>query len=200
MDVFTAIETRRAVKSFDADHQMSPEDEKKILDAAILSPTAFNIQHWRFVIVRNPDMRAKLREAAWGQAQVTDSSLLIVLCADKSAWKKTPSRYWRHANKEVQDYLIPAIEQYYTSKDRVQQDECMRSCGIVAQTIMLSAKALGYDSCPMDGFDFDKAAELVNLPEDHVISMFIAIGKATDPAHPRGGQLALDELIIEDSF
>ena len=58
----------------------------------------------------------------------------------------------------------------------------MRSCGIAAQTLMLVAKAMGYGSCPMDGFDFDTVAELINLPEDHVITMFVVIGKATQEA------------------
>jgi len=76
----------------------------------------------------------------------------------------------------------------------------MRSCGFAAQTLMLAAKGMGYDSCPMDGFDFEKVAELVNLPDDHVISMFVAIGKATEPANPRGGQLPLSEIVLKDRF
>ena len=76
----------------------------------------------------------------------------------------------------------------------------MRSCGMAAQTLMLSAKALSYDSCPMDGFDFDKVGQLIQLPEDHVISLFVAIGKALEPAQPRGGQLAMPEVVITDRF
>ena len=76
----------------------------------------------------------------------------------------------------------------------------MRSCGIAAQTLMLSAKALGYDSCPMDGFDFDKVGQLINLPSDHVIAMFVAIGKQEKPARERGGQLNLEEVVIKNSF
>ena len=53
---------------------------------------------------------------------------------------------------------MPAIDQYYRGKDQVQRDEAMRSCGIAAQTLMLAAKSMGYDSCPMDGFDFDEVA------------------------------------------
>ena len=76
----------------------------------------------------------------------------------------------------------------------------MRSSGIAAQTLMLAAKGMGYDSCPMDGFDFEKVAEIINLPEDHVIAMFVAIGKATSPANPRGGQLPLDDIVIKNRF
>jgi len=96
--------------------------------------------------------------------------------------------------------MLPAIDAYYRGRDQVQRDEAMRSCGIVAQTLMLAAKSMGYDSCPMDGFDFDKVAELIHLPDDHVIAMFVTIGKGTQEAWPRGGQLDLDEVVIENRF
>ena len=97
-------------------------------------------------------------------------------------------------------FLLPAIDNYYWELEQVQRNEGMRSCGMVAQTLMLAAKAMGYDSCPMDGFDFEAVGKLINLPEDHVIAMFVAIGKALSPAHPRGGQLALSEVIIQNQF
>ncbi len=65
---------------------------------------------------------------------------------------------------------------------------------------MLAAKAMGYDSCPMDGFDFDRVADLIALPDDHAIAMFVTIGKATQDALPRGGQLAMEEIVIGDRF
>jgi nitroreductase len=76
----------------------------------------------------------------------------------------------------------------------------MRSCGIAAQTIMLGAKAMGLDSCPMDGFDFDAVGKIVNLPQDHVITMMVVVGKAVQPARPRGGQLSADEVMVIDRF
>jgi nitroreductase len=76
----------------------------------------------------------------------------------------------------------------------------MRSCGIAGQTIMLAAKAMGYDSCPMIGFDPIQVSELINLPEDHVIGFMISVGKATEPARPRGGQLPLEEVVIQNKF
>jgi len=76
----------------------------------------------------------------------------------------------------------------------------MRSCGIAAQTIMLAAKSMGYDSNPMIGFDPDKVAEIIKLPKDHVISMLMVIGKQTQPAMPRGGQLPLDKVLFIDKF
>jgi nitroreductase len=200
MKTVDAIRSRRAVKHYDANHDMTEEEVNELLSLAVLSPTAFNIQNWRFVVVTDPALRKQIREVAWDQAQVTDTSLFIVLCADLKSWEKQPDRYWVNAPQEVQEFMIPAIDDYYRGKDQVQRDEAMRSCGIVAQTLMLAAKSMGYDSCPMDGFDFDKVADLIHLPEDHVIAMFVAIGKGTKEAWPRPGQLGLDEVVIKNSF
>ncbi len=200
MDTCTAIQTRRSVKHFDPQHRMTDAEIEQLMSLAALSPTAFNIQNWRFLLVRDPELRQKIRAVSWDQAQVTDASLLVVLCADLKAWEKDPARYWRHAPTEVRDFLVPAIDNYYRGREQVQRDEAMRSCGIAAQTLMLAAKAMGYDSCPMDGFDFDAVGKLIKLPADHVIALFVAIGKATQDARPRGGQLPLDEVVLTDHF
>lgn len=200
MKTIESIRSRRSVKHFDANHKMTATEVNEILSLATLSPTAFNIQNWRFVVVDDADLRKQIREVSWGQAQVTDTSLFIVLCADLKAWEKEPGRYWANAPEEVQEFMLPAIDNYYRGKDQVQRDEAMRSCGIAAQTLMLAAKALGYDSCPMDGFDFDKVAQLIHLPEDHVIAMFVAIGKGTKEAWPRPGQLGLNDVVIKNTF
>ncbi|MBU1700284.1 MAG: nitroreductase family protein [Candidatus Eisenbacteria bacterium] len=200
MDTLTAIEARRAVKHYDPDFEMPEEDVNTLMSKALRSPTAFNIQNWRFVLVRDPELRRQVRAAAWGQAQVTDASLLVVLCADLKSWEKDPARYWKNAPQQVQDFVVPSIIQYYKDRDQVQRDEAMRSCGIAAQTLMLAAKAMGYDSCPMDGFDFDTVAKLIHLPEDHVIAMFVVIGKATQEARSRGGQLPMSDVVLTDRF
>ena len=79
MDTFEAITQRRAVKHFDPNHQMSQAEIDQLFSLAILSPTAFNIQNWRFVLVQNPELRSSIRSVSWNQAQVTDASLLVIL-------------------------------------------------------------------------------------------------------------------------
>lgn len=200
MQTFEAITSRRAVKQFDPEHVLTADEERELLSLAVLSPTAFNIQNWRFVVVKDKALREQIRAAAWDQAQVTDSSLLVIMCADLKAWGKEPERYWANTDQGTRDILLPAIDNYYRGKEQTQRDEAMRSCGMAAQTLMLTAKSMGYDSCPMDGFDFGAVGKLIKLPEDHVISMFVAIGKATKEAHPRGGQLPLTDVVITDTF
>jgi len=75
MNTIDAIQARRAIKHFDADHNMSDADREQILSLAMLSPTTFNIQHWRFVVVDDVALRQQLKGAAMGQAQVTGALL-----------------------------------------------------------------------------------------------------------------------------
>lgn len=200
MHVNEAIETRRSVKAYDPHHKISQQEVDQLMQLAMLSPTAFNIQHWRFVLVTDPVLRHQIRAVSWNQAQVEEASLLIVLVADVNAWQKAPERYWQNAPKAAADMLVPAIKNYYTGNETAQRDEAMRSCGMAAMTIMLAAKGMGYDTCPMDGFDFDAVAKLINLPSDHIPTMFISVGKALKPAMPRGGQLTMDEVVIHNTF
>lgn len=200
MKVSTAINSRRAIKWFDSNHQMNEEEIDQLMSLALLSPTSFNIQNWRFLLVKEPELRRQLRAVSWDQAQVTDASLLVVLTADLKSWEKEPTRYWKNAPLPVQEFILPAIEQYYKGYEQVQRDEAMRSCGIAAMTLMLAAQEMGYDSCPMVGFDFEKVGKIINLPSDHIIAMYVAIGKGTKDAWARGGSLAVDEVIITDRF
>ncbi len=200
MDTFDAIKERRSVKHYDVNHKLTDDEIDQLMSLAVLSPTSFNMQNWRFVTVKDTETRKQIRAAAWNQAQVTDSSLLLVVCANLKSWKDNPAQYWINAPKEAQDFLVSAMGPFYEGKNQLQRDEAMRSCGIAAQTIMLAAKSMGYDSNPMIGFDPDKVAEIIKLPENHVISMLIAIGKQVKPAMPRGGQLPLEKIVFTDKF
>jgi nitroreductase len=200
MRVSEAVEARRSVKAFDPNHAMSKAEIDRLMTLAMLSPTAFNIQNWRFLLATDPELRKRIRAASWDQAQVTDASLLVILTADLKAWEKDPNRYWRLADEGRRTYVVNAMDGYYRGREQVQRDEAMRSCGMAAQTLMLAAKDLGYDTCPMDGFDFDAVGKLIDLPADHAIVMFVVVGKAVNPAYPRGGQLSKDEVVIYNSF
>ncbi len=199
MNIFEAIQNRRAIKQYDPNHQMSEEEIQKLLSLAMESPTAFNIQNWRFVLVRDPAIRKEIRAAAWDQAQITDASLLIVMCANLSSWKE-PQRYWKNAPQPVQDFIIPAVIDYYQGKPQVIRDEAMRSCGLAGQTIMLAAQAMGLDSCPIDGFDYEAVGKIIQLSEDHLISFIIAVGKKTKEAWPKPGQIDYKEAVVIDQF
>lgn len=197
MQIEEAIQTRRAVKAYDSSFQLSREEKDELLQ---LAPSAFNLQHVRFVEVSDPALRAQIREVGWNQAQMTDASMLVVVCAQVDSWEKNVRRVWEGTPPEVQDYMAGAIDNYYRDKPQVQRDEAMRSCGLMAQTLMLAARGKGLDSCPMDGFDFDAVGKLINLPDNHVIAMMVAVGKRVVEPKPRVGKLPFDEVIIRDRF
>jgi nitroreductase len=200
MDALQAIQERRSVKSYDPQHVMPQADIDQLMDLLLLTPTSFNIQNWRFIIVQNPELRAKIKAASWGQAQVSEASMLLIICADLHAHARQPERYWANAPENVQNMLVPMIGKFYEGNEALQRDEAMRSTGLAGQTAMIAAKAMGYDSCPMVGFDPNKVAELIQLPEHHVIGMMLTIGKALKPAQPRGGQLPKSEVVFVDTF
>jgi len=201
MNTLDAIYQRRAVKGYDPNYKITPEEEQKLLEATIQAPTSFNIQHWRFVILRDPELRQKIRkEFGNDQAQMTDASLLILFTADMKAWQKEPHRYWQNAPKEVADLLVNWMGPFHEGREWLQRDEAQRSIGMAMQTLMLTAKAMGYDSCPMIGFDIDQVAQLINLPEDYVMGPMVAIGKKVKEPWPKPGQLPLSDLVIENKF
>ncbi|CUI08144.1 Oxygen-insensitive NAD(P)H nitroreductase / Dihydropteridine reductase [Janthinobacterium sp. CG23_2] len=166
----------------------------------MLSPTPGNTQPWRFVVVRDPVLRQEIRAAASGQTQVTDASLLIILTADLTAWRTDPERYARTTGPEMSKVLAKSMTDFYEGREWLQRDDAMKSTGLTAMTLMLAAKELGYESCPMGGFDIDAVGALINLPENHVVSMFVTIGKPLSDAYPRGGQLAIEEVLVRDRF
>ncbi|MDB4138095.1 nitroreductase family protein [Methylophilaceae bacterium] len=200
MELKDTIKLRRSHKAFDPTHELTRSEIDQLMNLAILSPTAFNIQHWRFRLVTDKLLREEIKKVSWDQSQVTDASLLIVLTGDLMAWNKNPDRYWKNAPVNVRENLVLAISSYYKDKPEAQRDEVMRSCGMAAMNLMLVAKDLGYDSCPMDGFDFDAVAKLLNLPNDHIPTMFIAIGKSIQEPWPRPGQLPIEQVVQYNKF
>lgn len=201
MNTIDAIYKRRSVKQYDPDYRLTREEEKKLLEATIQAPTSFNIQHWRLVLLKDPELRATIRKDFGNdQAQITDASLLVLFTADVQAWRKSPERYWVNAPKEVADMIVAWMGPFHEGREWLQRDEAQRSIGMAMQTLMLAATDLGYESCPMIGFDVDKVAELIKLPKDHVMGPLVAIGKGTKEPWPKPGQLTLDEIVVEDSF
>ena len=200
MDTFEAIKTRRAIKKFDSTHKMSADDVKSLMELTILSPTSYNQQNWRFVTITDQTIKEKISIAARGQAQPKDGSLIIVLCGNTNAWNQDPKRYWKNNTPEKQELVMNNLAKKYTDNPQNRRDEVFRSCGFAAQTIMLAARSMGLDSCPMMGFEYDQLAEIINLPSDHVISMMVVVGKRAEDAAPRGGQLDLNEVVFENSF
>lgn len=201
MNVETAIRTRTAIRTFDSTHVISPVDQRALLELAMLAPSAWNIQHWRFVVVNDIELRTKLQSAAANQAQVCDAAMLVAIVVDLKAWENEPARYFDTSPVEVAEVLGAKIRDFYQGNDVLARDDAMRSCGLAAQTLMLAATQMGLATGPMDMFDEHQVAKLLNLPQHHVPAMFVAIGRAR-PEHeiPRAGRLPYDEVVIQNRF
>ena len=199
MHTLEAIKKRRAVNHFDSTHRMTKRQIRELMAYVLLSPTSFNIQNWRFVVITDPVLRKKIRLVSWGQSQMTDASFLVIFCADLNAWKSA-ERCWRNAPLKVRRNMVATIKMIYSRNKQLQRDEAIRSCGIAAQTLMLGAKAMGYDTCPMVGFDVKKVGKLIKLPKNHIVSMIIAVGKKIRDPWPRPGQLPLKEVCFTNQF
>lgn len=197
--VSEALQQRRSIRWFDPQHRMSEEEFTHLMEHVVLSPTANNIQNWRFVRVTDAALRAEIRKVAWDQVQVTDASELLIFCYNEKAWQESPERYWRNVPPEVSEYVLGNFAPYFTQPG-IEREEGLRSCGMAAMSTMLLAKEMGYDSCPMGGFDFDAVAGIIGLPANHRPAMMVAIGKKTKEAWPRAGQLALSEVLSENRF
>ena len=200
MNVSEAIEARRSVKHYDTDHVMPETDLAELIRLTKLAPSSFNMQNYRILVVRDPEIRQQIRAAAWDQPQVADASVLFIMCADLTSHLADPADYWSHAPEEVQNILGPMIKPFYEGNDTLIRDEAMRSAALAGMTLMLAAKDMGYDSCPMIGFDAAKVAELINLPENYAIGFMIPVGKQSQPGWERGDRLPDEKVVSYDRF
>jgi nitroreductase len=195
MNLTKAIETRRSIKHYNPEHVMPAEDLAELIRLTKLAPSSFNMQNYRLLVIRDPELRQQIRAAAWDQAQVTDASVLFILCADLNAHNEDASTYWSHAPQEVNELMASMIKPFYEGKDQLIRDEGMRSSALAGMTLMLAAKELGYDSCPMIGFDSEAVAKLINLPDNYALSFMLPVGKQAQPAWDRGARLS-DEIVV----
>ena len=122
MNVTEAIESRRSVKHYDPEHVMPEEDLAELIRLVKLAPSSFNMQNYRLLVIRDPELRKEIRAAAWDQAQVTDASVLFIICADLDSHNEDPAVYWSHAPQEVQDILGPMIKPFYEGKEQLIRD------------------------------------------------------------------------------
>lgn len=198
MSLMDLIRNRRAIKAFDADHRLSDDELRRLLTAAALAPSSFNMQNRHFVCVIDPEVKSKLSAASWGQEHVRDGSVVIILTGNRNAYKNK-DRYLRNAPAPVREIFAPMIDDMYGENDAIARDEDCRSVGLSAMNLMLMATEMGYQSCPLIGFDPAQVSEIIQLPEDHAPLMLVVVGKGTKGAWDRLGVLDFEE-VVSDKF
>lgn len=200
MNTIENIENRRSIKHYDAAHVMPEADLAELIRVTKLAPTSFNMQNYRLLVVRDPDIRKQLRAAAWDQAQLTEASVVFLMCSDLEAHSADPALYWGHAPQEVLEMVSGVLKPFYEGNEQLIRDEGIRSSSFAGMTLMLAARELGYDTCPMVGYDANKVAEIVNLPENMLLNFIITVGKGSKPAWERGPRLPDEKVVAYDRF
>ena len=199
MTVTEALQKRRAVKDYDPDFVIPAADIKDLFSKTLLTPSSFNLQHWRFAAVVDPAIKTRLCEAAWGQRHIREASLVVVLAGNLEA-AEDAAGIWDHTPAEVKSKLVPQIEGFYRENARLKRDEAVRSASLAAMTLMLAATEMGYATCPMIGFDAEKVAEIVRMPGNWIPVMMITVGRAIRDPRPKRGQLPVEEVVFWNTF
>ena len=196
---------RRAVKVFDTGKKVSEEDLMTILEAGRLAPSSYGIEAWKFLVVENPETRAKLKEAAYGQAQVAEASHLVVICRRTDTENIPQELIARTAAAQGKapaelDGFLQAVTGAVTGRP----EGPVRDGWIAAQTyiplgmMMAAASMLGVDNAGMEGFDRAKVDEILGLSGKHLASVaFLVLGYRGDDAWSKGPKVrrTIDEVV-----
>ena len=195
------VSERRSIKKYDQAVKISKEEMTKILALATSAPSSENMQPWRFLVIESPEAKAKLAPLArFNQTQVETSSAVIAVFGDLNNFEKFEEIYGTAVEKgymplEVKERIHTSYSGYFETISREQmKDVVLVDGGLVSMQIMLAARAYGYDTNPIGGFEKDKIAEAFGLDKERYIPvMLISIGKAADTGHP-SVRLPIDQV------
>jgi nitroreductase len=203
-EIISALEVRYAVKVFDPAKKVSDDDIATILESGRLSPSSFGFEPWKFFVVTNPDVRAKLRAVGYDQTKITDASHLIVIAyrtdpdalvdelitraaAAQGKEKSELAGFEKMAAGAINGMQGEAGEQWFKAQTYI-------PLGIMIETAAL----LGIDTCPMEGFDAEQVNAILGLKEKNLrVATMLAVGyRGNDPyaASPKVRR-AHDEVI-----
>ena len=173
---------RYATKQFDSNHKISAADWATIEDALTLSPSSGGLQPWKFIVVTDPAVRAKLSPAAWGQKQITDASHLVVF-ASKNNFSEADVDEFLKRISVVRGAPVEALAPFremlvggiVKSLDEAARNSWARNQAYIALgNLLTSAALLGIDACPMEGFDRGQFDEILGLRAKGYASAVIA--------------------------
>ena len=198
------VRARRATPAFSSD-PIDDQDLKKILRAGLEAPSSYNMQPWRFVVVRDPEQRKRLRLAAMNQEQVEQAPVVIVACGDTKGWKE-----------DLEDVIRIGRNRGFTSEAQIERKRrnvtqdlgsqpnmamwVTKQTMIAATTMMWMAETLGYDTGPMEGFHEDEVREVLGIPRHVRVIFLLAIGrlKGKDGQYP--GRLSASRTVFADRY
>jgi nitroreductase len=185
-----AVKERRATPSFE-DVPIHTADLEKIIRAGLEAPSGYNLQPWRFVVVRDAEQKKKLRAAAFGQPKVEQASAVIVACGDPQAWKDGDLEEMLRISAEhgfndpaEQERIRAAVTGFLGSSPGEAGGVkptfdlwANRHTMIALTTMMWAAETMGYDTGPMEGFMEDQVKALLKIPERVRVVAMLAVGR-----------------------
>lgn len=208
----SVLETRRATPSFE-DVPIHSADLEKILRAGLAAPSGYNLQPWRFVVVRDREQKKRLRAAAFNQPKVEQASVVIVACGDASAWKHGDLDEMLRISKQhgFTDEQNEKVRQSVTGLFGGEPGNAgglrptfdlwaNRHTMIAFTTMMWTAETLGYDTAPMEGFEEDKVKALLKIPDRVRVVALLGIGRLKGPDKPFAGRFPAEKTVFEHEW
>ncbi len=194
---FDVVSERTSIRHYDTSVKLSKEELTELLDTTVKSPSAWNLQHWHFVVITDESARERLLPIAYNQKQIVEAGAVIAVLGDLEANKNTDAVYnplvdAGHMTAEVKDILAGQINGAYKNATFA-RDAAFTNASLAAMTFMLAAKAKGYDTCSMGGFNAQKFVEEFKIEDRYIPVMLISVGKAAKPAHA-SDRLPLDQV------
>ena len=212
-DIIQALKRRYATKQFNPNKKVSQQDLTTLLEALRLAPSSFGMQPRKFIHVSNPETKAKLLEASYGQTQVTEAPDLILIASKVHVQEKDVDEY-------IQDIIQTRTSPERTEKDKAwleayktrmlnsiaakSEEELKRwsqKQAYIAMGVLLTTCALlEIDACPMEGFDPVKYNEILWLDPDLTVTLVIPVGyRDEEDRHATLPKVrfSLDQLLIE---
>lgn len=197
------IEERRDTLSFDG-KPIPDADLKKILEAGLKMPSGFNLQPWRFVVVRTPELKRKLRAASFNQANVEEASVVIVACGDKDGWRTDMEEMIRMGRERgmTENYAesaLAVIPEFMGSHPNLSA-WLNRHVMIAFTAMMLMAESLGYDTSATEGLEPDKICLVLNLPISYEVVALLSIGRLKGPDKYDGGRFSMQRTVFDSEY
>jgi nitroreductase len=192
-NAFNDINTgRRSIRIYDTNVKISKEEMVEIINEAAKAPSSVNMQPWRFVVVESKEGKEKLRPLVkFNINQLETSSAMIVIFGDLNSFDNAEKIYSTavekgYMPKEVKDRQLEALTNYYNNMQKNTNIETVLiDSSLVAMNLMLVARAHGYDTNPIGGFEREKIVEVLDLDKERYYPvMILSIGKAADEGYP----------------
>lgn len=201
-DFLQIVKERRSANKFLEGIEIPKKDFEHIFSELTSAPSAFNLQHANYYVVKTPEVKADIYEAAFKQYKVKTASAVIIVTGDKLAYKNADVIYEGTKmlgildEKEYEDMINIIYGLYESWGEPFQYDEAIRNASLSAMLFMLLAKDQGWDTCPMIYFDKEKVRNLLNIPESELPVLMITMGKMdTSSMKVRGARKATGEFV-----